>query len=61
MLVLSRKHGETIMIGEDIQIIHLGTSGSRTRIGICAPADMPIHRQEVFEKLKKLSKEKEKS
>jgi carbon storage regulator len=49
MLVLSRKHGETITIGNDITITVLVVQGSRVKIGINAPAEVPVHRQEVRE------------
>jgi carbon storage regulator len=48
MLVLSRKVGEEIKIGENITIKILEVEGNRVRIGITAPADVTIHRQEVW-------------
>ncbi len=52
MLVLSRKTKETIMIGDDIEITVLSTSGSQVRIGISAPNDISVHRQEIYELIK---------
>ena len=57
MLVLSRRIGETIVINEDIRITVLGTNGGRITLGIVAPADIPVHRQEVFERLVNQRKE----
>jgi carbon storage regulator len=51
MLVLSRKHGETITIGDDITITVLVVQGSRVKIGISAPAEVPVHRQEIREQI----------
>ncbi len=48
MLVLSRKTGESIMIGDDIEITLVSTEGSKVRIGIQAPADVPVHRKEIY-------------
>lgn len=61
MLILTRTLGQQIMIGEDIQLTVLGTKGNQVRIGIEAPKDIPVHRQEVFDRLKiqELEKEKE--
>jgi carbon storage regulator len=49
MLVLSRKPGEKVRIGKDITLVVLGVSGSRVRIGLAAPAQIRIVRQELFE------------
>ncbi len=51
MLILTRRSNETIRIGNDIQITVLGTSGGKVRIGIAAPKDVPVHRQEVYEQI----------
>ena len=48
MLVLSRKIGESIMIGDDIEITLVSTEGSKVRIGIQAPVDVPVHRKEIY-------------
>jgi carbon storage regulator len=52
MLILSRKLGETIVVGEEIKIIALGSKGNRQRIGIAAPKDIGIHREEIYLKIK---------
>lgn len=53
MLVLMRNPGESIMIGEDIEFVVLRVHQGRVRIGIKAPADVPIHREEIYEKIQK--------
>ena len=52
MLILSRKIGETIRIGNDIEVIVLGVKGNQVRIGINAPETVPVHREEVYERIK---------
>lgn len=47
MLVLSRRLGETLIIGDDIKITVLGISGNQVRIGIDAPKEVSVHREEV--------------
>ncbi len=51
MLVLSRKRGERIVIAENIELTILDVCGDRVRIGIQAPLDVPIHREEVFQRI----------
>ena len=48
MLILSRKAMESIIIGEDITITVLGILGKQVRLGIDAPREIPVHRQEVY-------------
>lgn len=52
MLVLSRKQGQCLMIGEDIEIKIVEISGNVVKIGIEAPKDVQIHRKEVFDAIK---------
>jgi carbon storage regulator len=51
MLVLTRKAGEQIVIGQDIVISVLDVRGDRIRIGISAPRDVPVHREEVHQRI----------
>jgi carbon storage regulator len=51
MLVLSRKKGQSIMIGHDIEITIIDVQGEQIRLGINAPRDVTIHRKEVFEEI----------
>ena len=48
MLVLTRKSGQGIMIGEDIEVTVLSSNGTKVRLGIQAPADVPVHRTEIY-------------
>jgi carbon storage regulator len=52
MLILSRRIGEIIRIGPDIVVTILGVNGSQVRVGIEAPKDVAVHREEVFERIK---------
>lgn len=52
MLILTRKSGEGIRIGEDIRIVIVEVKGNHVRIGIDAPKDMQVHRDEVYEKIR---------
>ena len=52
MLVLSRKVGESIIVGDHIKLIILGIKGDMVRVGIEAPEDVSIHREEVFIKIR---------
>lgn len=51
MLILTRRVGETICIGDDVQITVLGVKGNQCRIGINAPKSVPVHREEIKEKI----------
>ena len=52
MLIITRKLGERIVIGDDIVVTVLEIKGSQARIGIEAPKDISIHRQEVFDRIR---------
>ncbi len=52
MLILTRKAGQSIRIGDDIEICVLEIKGRQARIGIKAPEGFPIHREEVFQRIK---------
>jgi carbon storage regulator len=53
MLILSRRVGETIMIGDDVRIEVLKSKGKQVRIGITAPADLRVHRGEIYESIQR--------
>jgi carbon storage regulator len=53
MLVLSRKENESIMIGDDIKITMVRFAGDKVKIGILAPQHMPVHREEVYQAIKR--------
>lgn len=52
MLILSRRTGETICIGDDIEVTVLEVRGNQVRFGINAPKEVAVHREEVFERIK---------
>lgn len=51
MLILTRRVGETLRIGDEIQLAVLGVKGEQVRIGIAAPKDTAVHRQEIYERI----------
>ena len=53
MLVLSRQRDQTIMIGDDIEITVVDIRGDKVRLGINAPTEIPVHRKEVYEAIKR--------
>ncbi len=52
MLILTRRVGETLMIGEQVTVTVLGVKGNQVRIGINAPKDVAVHREEIFQRIK---------
>jgi len=52
MLILTRRMQETLMIGDDVRITVLGVKGNQVRIGIDAPRDVTVHREEIYERIK---------
>jgi carbon storage regulator len=52
MLILTRKPTESITIGSDITVVVLGIKGNQVRIGVAAPKDVAVHREEIYEKIK---------
>ncbi len=53
MLVLQRRIGESLNIGDDVKITILGINGIQVRIGVIAPKEIPVWREEIFERMKK--------
>jgi carbon storage regulator len=51
MLVLSRRLGETLIIGDNVKITVLGISGNQVRLGIAAPKEISVHREEVYDRI----------
>jgi carbon storage regulator len=53
MLILTRRVGEALMIGDQVSVTVLGVKGNQVRIGINAPKDVAVHREEIYQKIRK--------
>ena len=59
MLILTRKIGESVIINEDITVTVLGVKGNQIRIGVDAPRHVSVHREEIYQRVKKEELEEE--
>lgn len=56
MLILTRRISESIIIGDDVKITVLGVKGNQVRLGIDAPKNLPVHREEIYERIQQEKK-----
>jgi carbon storage regulator len=55
MLILTRRVGETLMVGDNVTVTVLGVKGNQVRIGVNAPKDVAVHREEIYDRIRKES------
>ena len=60
MLVLSRQRDESIMIGDDVEVIIVDVRGDKVRLGITAPKNIPVHRREIYDAIQREKNEQQK-
>ena len=53
MLILTRRVGETLMVGDDVTVTVLGVKGNQVRIGVNAPKNVAVHREEIYDRIRK--------
>ena len=53
MLILTRRVGESLKVGDDITVTVLGVKGNQVRVGVSAPKDVAVHREEIYERIQK--------
>ena len=53
MLILTRRVNESIVIGDDVNVVVLGVQGNQVRLGIAAPANVAVHREEIYERIQR--------
>jgi len=59
MLILTRRVGETLIIGDDVSVTVLGVKGNQVRLGVNAPKDVSVHREEIYQRIQNEKEGKE--
>ena len=59
MLILTRRVGETLMIGDEVTVTVLGVKGNQVRIGVNAPKHVAVHREEIYDRIRNESEQKD--
>ena len=57
MLILTRRVGETLMIGDEVTVTVLGVKGNQVRVGVNAPKSVSVHREEIYERIQREEKD----